>query len=585
MRYSKLLVPTVKETPADAVVVSHRLMLRAGMIRKLAAGIYTYLPLGQRVFAKVANIVRDEMNRAGAQEITMPVVCPGELWKESGRWDAYGPELLRIKDRKDTEFVLGPTHEEVVTALVRDEVKSYRQLPINLYQIQTKFRDEVRPRFGLMRGREFIMKDAYSFHVDEADAHKEYENMYRAYSRIFARCGLTFRAVEADTGSIGGNRSHEFQVLAQSGEDAIAHDPVSGYAANTELAPVAVPERADEPAAMAMSTVETPGKKTIEDVAGFLGVTADRVLKAVLFLVDDKPVMALCRGDRDVNEVKLKKACGGKAARMLSDSEVVVHTGAPVGFAGPVGAKAGLRVVVDHGVRGLSGLVCGGNALDKHHVQVSVGRDFTVSEWADLTTARDGDLCPKSMKPYEIVRGIEVGHVFFLGTKYSSAMKATFQGEDKVEKPYVMGCYGIGVTRTAASAIEQNHDDDGIRWPAPIAPFHVSLVVIGADKDPEALTLAQKLESAWEKAGLEVLLDDRDIGPGVKFKDHDLIGNPVRVVVGGKGLKEGVVEVKLRTAPKEGVEKVPVADVEQKVLTTVQALLAAAHKAADEVRA
>ena len=582
MRYSHMLIPTVKETPADAVVVSHRLMLRSGMIRKLAAGIYVYLPLANRVFAKVANIVREEMNRAGAQEITMPAVQPAELWQESGRWEQYGPELLRFKDRKGSDFVIGPTHEEVVTALVRDEVKSYRQLPMNLYQIQTKFRDEVRPRFGLMRGREFVMKDAYSFHIDDADAHREYENMFQAYTRIFARCGLKFRAVEADTGSIGGNRSHEFQVLAETGEDAIAHDPVSGYAANVELAPVAHATRAAETPALPMSVVDTPGKRTIEEVAGFLGVPPDRVLKAVLFLVDDKPVMACCRGDRDVNEIKLKKALGAAKARLMSDDEVRVHTGAPVGFAGPVAAKEGMQLVVDHGAQGLAGLVCGGNAADKHYVAVAPGRDFAAG-FFDLTSARVGDLCPRSMKPYEIVRGIEVGHVFFLGTKYSTAMKALFQGEDKVERPYVMGCYGIGVTRTAASAIEQNHDDDGIRWPAPIAPFHVSLVAIGVD--PETMAAATALYETLSKAGLEVLFDDRDERPGVKFKDHDLIGNPVRLAVGGKGLKEGIVEVKLRTDPKEKTERVPLADAATRVQTLVKGLLDGALKAADEAKA
>jgi prolyl-tRNA synthetase len=583
MRQSQMLIPTVKETPADAVVASHRLMLRAGMIRKLAAGIYTYLPLAQRVFTKVANIVREEMNRAGAQEILMPAVCPGELWQESGRWDQYGPELLRFKDRKGGDFVLGPTHEEVVTSLVRDEVKSYRQLPINLYQIQTKFRDEVRPRFGLMRGREFTMKDAYSFHVDEKDAHREYENMYQAYTRIFARCGLMFRAVEADTGSIGGNRSHEFQVLAASGEDAIAWDKTSGYAANVELAPIAFVERDAEKPAMAMSLVDTPAKSTIEDVAKFLGVEMNRVLKAVLFIVDDKPVMALCRGDRDVNEIKLRKAIGAKASRMMNDAEVKEHTGAPPGFAGPVKAKSGMRIVVDNAARGLAGLVCGGNEKDKHHVQVAVGRDFEVSEWADLTSAREGDLCPKSMKPYEIVRGIEVGHVFFLGTKYSSAMKATFQGEDKVEKPYMMGCYGIGVTRTAAAAIEQNHDDDGIRWPAPIAPYHVSLLAF--DLSGEPFDVAKKIYEDLIKAGIEVLFDDRDERPGPKMKDADLIGNPVRVVVGAKGLKEGIVEVKLRTDPKEKTERVPVADAAKVIESKVRALLDAAKTAADSATA
>ncbi len=585
MRYSQALIPTVKETPADAVVVSHRLMLRAGMIRKLAAGIYTYLPLANRVFTKVANIVREEMNRAGAQELLMPAVQPAELWQESGRWEQYGPELLRFKDRKGADFVIGPTHEEVITALVRDEVKSYRQLPINLYQIQTKFRDEVRPRFGLMRGREFVMKDAYSFHATDDDAHREYDNMYRAYARIFARCGLVFRAVEADTGSIGGNRSHEFQVLAESGEDAIVYTVDANnkptYAANVELAPVAPPAGAAEAPTMKAERVPTPGKRTIEEVAGFLGVAPDRVMKAVLFLVDGKAVMALCRGDRDVNEIKLKKALGAEQVRMLTDDEVTIHVGAAVGFAGPIGCKAGLRVLADHGLTGLAGMVCGGIDKDTHYVQVAIGRDVTNVEWADLTTARQGDLCPRTNTAYLAARGIEVGHVFFLGTKYSGAMKAVFQGEDKVERPYVMGCYGIGVTRTAAAAIEQNHDDDGIRWPAPIAPFHVSVVALGVE--PETMSVATALVEQLEAAGLEVLFDDRDERPGVKFKDHDLIGNPVRVAVGGKGLKEGVIEVKLRTEPKEGTRKVPVAEAGRTVIELTKGLLDAARKAADAV--
>jgi prolyl-tRNA synthetase len=587
MRYTKLLVPTVKETPADAVVVSHRLMLRAGFIRKLAAGIYTYLPLAQRTFTKVANIIRDEMNRAGAQELLMPAVAPAELWQESGRWDQYGPELLRFKDRKGGDFIIGPTHEEVITALVRDEVKSYKQLPINLYQIQTKFRDEVRPRFGLMRGREFTMKDAYSFHTDDADAYREYDSMYGAYCRIFARCGLRFRAVEADTGSIGGNRSHEFQVLADSGEDAIVFTVDDKgrptYAANVELAPIAKPERAAEPAEQPMRVVETPNKKTIDDVAKFLGVAPDRVLKAVLFLVDHKPVMTVCRGDRDVNEIKLKKALGGKLIRLLTDDEAR-KAGLVPGYVGPAALAAPeVNVVVDVGVQGLAGLVCGANREGEHRVQVAEGRDFTVAHWGDLTTARKGDRCGKNGDVYDAARGIEVGHVFFLGTKYSSAMKATFQGEDKVERPYVMGCYGIGVTRTAAAAIEQNHDDDGIRWPAPIAPFHVSLVALGVDA--ATMDLATKIEGALEAQGIEVLLDDRDERPGVKFKDHDLIGCPVRVAVGGKSLKEGVVEVKLRTDTKEQTKKVPVQEAVAFVAGLVNGLLAEAKRAADEAEA
>jgi len=589
MRYTRFLIPTVKETPADAVVASHRLMLRSGMIRKLAAGIYTYLPLANRVFTKVAAIVREEMNRAGAMELLMPAVQPAELWQESGRWEQYGPELLRFKDRKGSDFVIGPTHEEVITALVRDEVKSYKQLPINLYQIQTKFRDEVRPRFGLMRGREFVMKDAYSFHVDDESAYREYDNMYRAYCRIFARCGLRFRAVEADTGSIGGNRSHEFQVLADSGEDSIVYTVDDAgrptYAANVELAPIALPSRAPEAPTMPMSTVDTPNKKTIDDVAKFLGVETNRVLKAVLFLADSAIVMAVCRGDRDINEIKLKKAVGAKDIRLLTDEEGKA-AGLHPGYVGPVGlsdaAKDKVKVMVDVSVRGLAGLVTGGNAWNKHHVQVAIGRDLNVADngFADLTTAQAGDICGKNNKPYEAARGIEVGHVFFLGTKYSSAMKATFQGEDKAEKPYVMGCYGIGVTRTAASAIEQHHDDDGIRWPAPIAPFHIALVALGTDD--ETMDLATKLEGAWEAQGLEVLLDDRDERPGVKFKDHDLIGCPVRVAVGGKSLKEGVIEVKLRTETKEQARKVPIHDAVTTVAALVNSLLADATKAAKD---
>ncbi|MDP2344699.1 MAG: proline--tRNA ligase [Deltaproteobacteria bacterium] len=590
MRYTKLLAPTLKETPADAVVVSHRLMLRAGYVRKLAAGIYTYLPLAQRTFTKVANIIRDELNRAGAQELTMPAVQPAELWQESGRWEQYGPELLRFKDRKGSDFVIGPTHEEVITALVRDEVKSYKQLPLNLYQIQTKFRDEVRPRFGIMRGREFVMKDAYSFHVDEADAHKEYDNMFRTYTRIFARCGLRFRAVEADTGSIGGNRSHEFQVLAESGEDAIVFTVDAAgkpsYAANVELAPVAASTHAETPT-LPSSVVDTPKKKTIEEVAGFLGVAANRVLKAVLFLVDGAPVMAVCLGDRDINEVKLRKLLGAKELRLLLDDEAKA-LGLKPGFVGPVGLKEiapTVKLAVDHGINGLAGLVCGANAWDKHLVQVAWGRELVVADdaLADLTTAKAGDRCGKNGDPYQAARGIEVGHVFFLGTKYSTAMKATFQGEDKIERPYVMGCYGIGVTRTAAAAIEQNHDDDGIRWPAPIAPFHVSLIAL--DVTQETMDLAAKLEGALEGMGIEVLFDDRDERPGVKFKDHDLIGNPVRLAVGGKSLKEGVVEVKLRTETKEQLRKVPVQEAVHVVAALVNGLLADARKAADDANA
>jgi prolyl-tRNA synthetase len=580
LRYSQLFIPTVKETPADAQVTSHRLMMRAGMIRKVAAGVYTYLPLGLRVLRKVEAVIREEMDRAGAQEIFMPMVQPAELWEESGRWRQYGPELLRLKDRKGADFCLGPTHEEVVTATVRDEVKSYRQLPLNLYQIQTKFRDEMRPRFGLMRGREFSMKDAYSFDLDEAGANKSYDKMFLAYCRIFARLGLTFRPVEADTGSIGGNRSHEFQVLAETGEDAIVHCPSCQYAANVELAEI---KRA-HPAAhggelRAVEKVATPGKKTIDEVAGFLGVPAAQVLKAVLFLVDDAPVMALCRGDHEVNEIKLKRALGANEARLLADDEVTALIGGPAGYVGPVGAKAGLKMVADHAVEGLRGLVTGANEADAHLVQVAVGRDFDAS-FADLRTAAPGDSCGRCGHALEGARGIEVGHVFFLGTKYSEALSANVLDEEGKERPMVMGCYGIGVGRTAAAAIEQNHDGDGILWPAPIAPFHVAVVALGTD--PEVIETAEEIARSLEEEGFEVLLDDRDERPGVKFKDHDLIGCPLRIAVGGKSLKEGVVEVKRRQDSREGTERLAPAAAAARAVELLRGLLGDAGRAADE---
>ena len=548
----------MKETPADAQVASHRLMMRAGMIRKVAAGIYNYLPLGWRVFEKVSKIVREELDAADTKEIHMPAVQPGELWSQSGRWEQYGPELLRFKDRKGGEFCFGPTHEEVVTSLVRDEVKSYRQLPMNLYQIQTKFRDEMRPRFGLMRGREFIMKDAYSLDIDDDGANASYDKMFRAYQRIFTRCGLTFRPVEADTGSIGGARSHEFQVLADTGEDAIVYNDAANYAANVELAEIGIGEVPSVPAdAKAMEKVETPGKKTIADVASFLKVDEKDTIKAVLFVVDDKNVMALCRGDHDINEVKLKRALSAKDARMMTDKEIFDATGAPVGYVGPVNPKGNIRIVADNALLGRSAMVAGANEKNFHIANLAVGRDFD-AEFFDLRPAVAGDLCARGGGVYEGARGIEVGHVFFLGTKYSEAMGCTVQNETGDDVPLVMGCYGIGITRTAAAAIEQNHDDDGILLPAPLAPFHVSLVQLGDDEETTAE--AERIYAGLLAKGIEVLLDDRDERPGVKFKDHDLIGNPVRAAVGGRGLKDGIVEVKKRTEGRDGVRKVPLAD-------------------------
>jgi prolyl-tRNA synthetase len=544
MRQSQLLIPTLREDPGEAEIVSHRLMLRAGMIRKVAAGIYTYLPLGLRVIRKVERIIREELNKAGAQEVLMPIASPAELWLETGRWDFYGKELFRFKDRHERDFCLGPTHEEVITDLVRREVRSYRQLPANFYQIQTKFRDEIRPRFGLMRGREFIMKDAYSFDADEAGAKESYRKMYEAYKAIFTRCGLTFRPVEADTGLIGGTSSHEFMVLADTGEEGIAVCDACDYAANVERAELQ--EHAHKPPPDTLREkrrVPTPGKKTVEEVTAFLKVPATQLVKTLLYRADGKPVAVLIRGDHDVNEVKLKKALGATEMVMADPATVEQLTGAPVGFAGPIGLS-GLTMLADLAVKPLTNVVVGGNAADTHWVDVTPGRDFTPHRYADIRIAVAGDACPRCAKPLRIVRGIEVGHVFMLGTKYSEKMKAIYLDKQGQERMIVMGCYGIGVGRTAAAAIEQNHDAKGIIWPAPIAPFHVHVLPL-ADKG-KVLEAAVALASEFEKAGIEVLLDDRDERPGVKFNDADLIGCPYQVVIGEKNLSQGLVELKDR---------------------------------------
>ena len=545
MRYSQYFIPTVKETPSDAEVISHQLMLRAGMIRKLASGVYNYLPLGLRSIRKFETIVREEMNRAGAIEILMPTVQPAELWQESGRWEQYGKELLRFRDRKDAEFCLGPTHEEVVTDLVRREVKSYRQMPLNLYQIQGKFRDEIRPRFGLMRGREFIMKDAYSFDVDSAAADLSYDKMYQAYRRIFERCGLNFRAVEADTGSIGGSSSHEFMVLADSGEDAIVSCSACHYAANVEKAevsPLTVPEHAEP---RPLEKVSTPGKRSIEEVSAFLGIDAATMVKTLVLLADNEPVVALLRGDHELNEIKLKYILGCENLEMASDEVVARVTGAPVGFAGPVGLAA--RMVADLAVKGMRNFVTGGNGADLHLKNVNLGRDCTVSTFADIRNVVHGDACPRcDSGRLEIWRGIEVGHVFKLGIKYSKALNATYLDADGKEQIIFMGCYGIGIGRTVAACIEQNHDDDGIIFPLPIAPFHCIISAINYGKEEMVKSACDDIYARLAAAGVEVLLDDRDERPGVKFKDADLIGIPIRIVVGSKNLSEGKVELKSR---------------------------------------
>ncbi len=522
-------------------------MVRAGLIRQVARGIYNFLPFGLRVIQKIEAIVREEMNRAGAQEILMPAVCPAELWQESGRWDKYGKELLRIKDRYDRDFCFGPTHEEVVTDIVRRELRSYRELPLNLYQIQVKFRDEVRPRFGLMRGREFIMKDAYSFHVDAADCQREYENMAETYQRIFARCGLSTRRVESDTGAIGGSLAHEFQVLADSGEDAIVSCTACDYAANVEKAEIG--SRGEAPthkvAAGTLHKVRTPGKRSVEEVAAFLATPAEQFVKTLIYQTSrGEYVAVLVRGDHEISEAKLRQTLGVDWVALADADTVRRVTGADVGFAGPTGLD--LPIWADHSVRTVRDGVVGANETDFHFVHFDAERDLGAVRYADLRLARAGDPCPRCKRgQFESHRGIEVGNIFYLGTKYSTPMKAHFLDAQGVERPMEMGCYGIGITRTAAAAIEQYHDDQGIIWPVPLAPAHVSIVPIQI-QDERIRRVAERLHDELEGRGVEVLLDDREERPGVKFKDADLLGLPFRLTVGGKGLDRGVVEVRRR---------------------------------------
>ncbi|MBI5483748.1 MAG: proline--tRNA ligase, partial [Deltaproteobacteria bacterium] len=551
---------------------SHQLMLRAGMIRRLAAGIYNYLPLGLRSIRKFENIVREEMNKADAIEMLMPSVQPAELWQESGRWTFYGKELLRFNDRKDTEFCMGPTHEEVITDMVRREIKSYRQMPVNFYQIQTKFRDEIRPRFGLMRGREFIMKDAYSFDVDSSAADVSYDKMYHAYMRIFERCGLNFRAVEADTGSIGGSSSHEFMVLADSGEDAIVSCDSCRYAANVEKAESRPPQAVSDVELLSILKTATPDMKAISDVAAFLGVETNRTIKALVYSSGSGDfVMALLRGDHELNEIKLKNSLGWNDIRMATEEEVQFVTGSPTGFLGPIGLKTRLFVVADLFIKGMSNSVTGANEIDMHFVNANLERDFTVDRFVDLRNVEAGDACPRcEAGKLEMWRGIEVGHVFKLGTKYSKALSATYLDADGKEQTIFMGCYGIGIGRTVAAAIEQNHDENGIIFPLPIAPFHCSVVAVNT-KDSGVMAAAEEIYLKLEKLGIEVLFDDRDERPGVKFKDNDLIGIPLRIVVGSKGLAEGKVEVKIRATGE--VLSLPIEDAIDKVQQLVEEAL------------
>ena len=546
MRFSRSLIPTLKETPADTEVVSHKLMVRAGMLRQVARGIYDLLPLGLRVVRKVERIVREEMDRTGAQELLMPTVCPAELWQESGRWERYGKELLRIKDRNERDFCYGPTHEELVTDIVRRELRSYRELPQTLYQIQSKFRDEIRPRFGLLRGREFLMKDAYSFHADYADCAREYQVMFDAYTRIFTRCGLTFRPVEAATGAIGGSKSHEFHVLAESGEDALVSCQRCGYAANVEKAGIqVVPPPVHTGAVRPVRAVQTPGQRTIEEVSAFLGAPPDRFVKTLLYVTDGgETVAALVRGDHELSEPKLVDALGCQAVAMADAQTVERHTGAAVGFAGPTGLR--IRVLADHGIRGLVGAVAGANRTDEHLVDLAQARDLPDLAFADLRAAQPGDPCVRCPDGvYEGHRGIEVGQVFYLGTKYSQAMGATYLDANGQAQLMEMGCYGIGITRTAAAAIEQHHDDNGIIWPLALAPAQVHLIAVNPAEAAQR-EAAERLYAGLGAGGIEVLYDDREERPGVKFKDADLIGVPFRVTIGPKALARGAVECKGR---------------------------------------
>ncbi len=581
MKWSKMMIQTLREDPGDAEIDSHKLLVRASLVKKLSGGLYTYMPLGMRSLNKVAQIVREEMDRAGAQEIVMPILQPAELWKTSGRWETMGPGMFRVKDRGAHEYALSPTAEETVTDLAKNVVSSYRQLPVTVYQIQWKFRDEIRPRFGLMRSKEFLMKDAYSFDVSLEAADASYMAMFEAYKRVFARCGLRAYPVEADTGDIGGKFSHEFHVLADAGEDGIAFCDGCGYAANLEKAErkvqclvpsaeclVQSAEGSDgAPGArhQALGTYEevhTPGAKTIAQVSEFMGVPGSAFVKSLIYAADGVPVMVCVPGDRDVNDVKLKHFLGAKKIELAGYEMVLKASGANAGSVGPVKpADASLRIVADQSLKGAKGRIVGANKDDYHLKNVDLARDtrLTDADFADLVVVQDGDICPRCGKPMQIKRGIEVGHVFKLGTKYTDAFKAVYKTDDLKEQVMVMGCYGIGVSRTVQAVIEQSHDKDGIIWPAAVAPFQVVVDLLDPD-DPAVAKVADELEAALEAEKIDVIVDDRAERPGVKFKDADLIGFTVRVVVGAKGLSKGGVEVKARRDPKEAMKIVAPAD-------------------------
>lgn len=572
MRVSQLLNPTLREVPAEAEVISHQLMVRAGLIRKSTAGVYTYLPLALRVLRKIEAIVREEMEAKGGQELLMPIMQPAELWKESGRWAVYGAELFRLQDRHNREFCLGPTHEEIITDLVRGEVRSYKQLPLLLYQIQNKYRDERRPRFGLMRGREFVMKDLYSFDRDEAGLAESYQKMYEAYCRIFARCGLAYRAVEADAGAIGGTGgTHEFMVLADSGENAVVYCPECSYAANVEKAECRPQALDDVPPEGQRKLALTPNARSIEDISEFLAVPKTTLVKSLLYQGDQKLFLVLLRGDRALNEIKLNNALGGFVSLQLASPEKVEQIlGCKPGFVGPVEVPAGLLVIADEEVPLMKKAVCGANKADYHFVDTVPSRDFRIDQVHDLRMMEPGEACLKCGVSLQEARGIEVGQVFKLGTKYSKALGATFLDENGAEKFCVMGCYGVGVSRSIAAAIEQNHDDSGIIWPMPIAPYQCIIVPVST-KDALVVETAEKLYLELQQLGVEVVLDDRDERAGVKFKDADLVGYPLRVTIGSKTLANGQVE--LRERKTDETKLVPVEEVAARVKTIIEKAL------------
>lgn len=567
MRISKALVPTLRDVPAEAEIISHQLLMRAGFIRKTAAGMYNYLPLAKRVLTKIEQIVREEMDQADGQEILMPIVQPAELWVESGRWDAYGDEMFRVKDRHNREFCLGPTHEEVVTDLVRNEINSYRQLPLRLYQIQNKYRDERRPRFGLMRGREFVMKDLYSFDKDEAGLDASYQAMYEAYTRIFNRCGLTFRPVEADGGAIGGGYTHEFMVLADNGEATIVYCEGCDYAANIEIAPCPQPTPKGDAVALTMEKVATPDAKSIQGVSAYLQVSPQNCIKTLFFQADEEIIAVLVRGDREVNDIKVQKVHLCNEVELADEAKVQALTKAPVGFVGPVGL-AGVKIYADWEVEQLVNGVCGANEEGYHLINVNPGRDFTVTGYFDLRLVEEGESCPKCGQILQTAKGIEVGQVFKLGKKYSEALNATFLDENGKEQTLIMGCYGIGVSRTIAAAVEQNYDENGIIWPKAIAPYSVVVVPISA-KDPEHMAIAEELYQKLWARGIDTVLDDRNERPGVKFKDADLIGYPLRLTIGKKTVSDNLVEYKPRNEAEN--EEVALDKVVEKVLEFIKA--------------